>query len=32
MTIARVNSFTFAGIDAQPVEVQVQIPPACRIF
>src|ERR1700727_840608 len=25
MTIARVNSFAFAGIDAQPVEVQVQI-------
>jgi magnesium chelatase family protein len=25
MTIARVNSFAFAGIEAQPVEVQVQI-------
>jgi magnesium chelatase family protein len=25
MTVARVNSFAFAGIDAQPVEVQVQI-------
>jgi magnesium chelatase family protein len=25
MSIARVNSFAFAGIDAQPVEVQVQI-------
>ena len=25
MTIARVASFAFAGIDAQPVEVQVQI-------
>ena len=25
MSIARVNSFAFAGIEAQPVEVQVQI-------
>ena len=25
MSIARVQSFAFAGIDAQPVEVQVQI-------
>jgi magnesium chelatase family protein len=25
MSIARVNSFTFSGIDAQRVEVQVQI-------
>jgi magnesium chelatase family protein len=25
MTVARVNSFAFAGIDAQPVEVEVQI-------
>jgi hypothetical protein len=25
MSIARVNSFAFAGIDAQRVEVQVQI-------
>ena len=32
MTIARVNSFAFSGIDAQRVEVQVQIAPGLPCF
>jgi len=32
MTIARIASFAFAGIEAQPVEVQVQIAPGMPAF
>ena len=32
MTIARIQSFAFAGIDANPVEVQVQISPGLPVF
>ena len=32
MTIARVRSFAFAGIDAVPVEIQVQIAPGLPAF
>src|SRR5918994_1567101 len=32
MTIARVATFAFAGIDAVPVEVQVQIAPGLPAF
>ncbi len=32
MTIARINTFSFAGIEAVPVEVQVQIAPGIPAF
>jgi magnesium chelatase family protein len=32
MTIARVASFAFSGIEPQPVEVQVQIAPGLPAF
>jgi magnesium chelatase family protein len=32
MTIARVATFAFAGIEAVPVEVQVQIAPGLPAF